>query len=169
MTIWAAARRTLMTWRQPTAHCHVIKKFISTHKLTQVSHIGPDLLRLRMAHSLMYCNQFSCPFWFDVVFDRQTSGKYTHDPRGVSRAKLLRCVSSRSITVTNRSNSLTYTVASSLVCTLPLAVITVDVLMVSNSAELKSLLLTVSIPAPESTTNSLTQPGVLILPRASGM
>ena len=48
-------------------------------------------------------------------------------------------VSSRSTTVTNRSNSLTYTVASSLVCTSPLAVITVvgflDVLMVSNSAE----------------------------------
>ena len=45
MTIWAAARRTLMTWRQPTAHCHVIKKnFISTHELTQVSHVGPDFL-----------------------------------------------------------------------------------------------------------------------------
>ena len=26
MTIWTAARRTLMTWRQPTARCHVIKK-----------------------------------------------------------------------------------------------------------------------------------------------
>ena len=38
MTIWAAARRTLMTWRQPTAHCHVLKKqnFISTRELTQV-------------------------------------------------------------------------------------------------------------------------------------
>ena len=41
---------------------------------------------------------------------------------------------------------MTYTVASSLVCTSPLAVITVvgffDVLIVSNSAELRSLLLT---------------------------
>ena len=35
------------------------------------------------------------------------------------------CVSSRSITVTNKSNSLTYTVASSFICTSPLAVTTV--------------------------------------------
>ena len=30
-----------MTWRQPTAHCHVTKKqnFISTHELTQASHL----------------------------------------------------------------------------------------------------------------------------------
>ena len=52
-----------------------------------------------------------------------------------------------------------YTVASSLVCTSPLAVITVvgllDLLMVSNSAELKSRLLTMCILARESTTNSL--------------
>ena len=45
--------------------------------------------------------------------------------------------SSRSITATNKSNSLTYTVASSLVCSSPLAVITVvgllDVLMFSIS------------------------------------
>ena len=57
------------------------------------------------------------------------------------------------------SNCLTHTVASSLVCTSPLAVITVvgllDVLMVANSAELRSFLLTISIVAPESTTNSL--------------
>ena len=68
-------------------------------------------------------------------------------------------VSSRSITVTNRSNSSTYTVASFLVCTSPLAVITVvgffEILMVSNSAESRSLLLTMCILAPESTTNSL--------------
>ena len=47
-----------------------------------------------------------------------------------------------------QSNSLTYTVASSLVCTSLLAVITVvgllDVLMVSNSAELRSRLLTIT-------------------------
>ena len=52
--------------------------------------------------------------------------------------------SSRSITLTNKSNCLTYTVASSLVCTSPLAIITIvgllDVLMVSNSAELRSFL-----------------------------
>ena len=54
---------------------------------------------------------------------------------------------------------LTYTVVSSLVCTSPLAVITVvgllDVLMVSNSAESKSFLLTICILAPESTANYL--------------
>ena len=52
-----------------------------------------------------------------------------------------------------------YAVASSCVCTSPLAVITVvgllDVVTVSNSAEFKSFLLTVFIDAPESTTNSL--------------
>ena len=65
----------------------------------------------------------------------------------------------RSITVANESNSLTYTVASSLVCTSPLAVITVvgllDILMLSNSAESRSLLLTICRLAPESSTNSL--------------
>ena len=57
------------------------------------------------------------------------------------------CVSSRSFTVTNKSNSLTYTVASSLVCTSPVAVITVvgfsDILVVSNSAEFRYVLLTI--------------------------
>ena len=56
-------------------------------------------------------------------------------------------VSSRSITVTNKSTSLTYTVASSLVCTSPLAV--------TNSAELRSFLLTIWLLVLESTTNSL--------------
>ena len=68
-------------------------------------------------------------------------------------------ISSRSIPLTIKSNCLTYTVASSLVCTSPLAVTTVvgllDILMVSNSAELRSLLLFICILAPESTTNSL--------------
>ena len=57
-------------------------------------------------------------------------------------------ISSRSMTLTNKSNCLTYTVASSLVCTSPLAVTTVvgllDVLMLSNSAEWKSFLLSIS-------------------------
>ena len=83
----------------------------------------------------------------------------THGPHRLSPRKALREFSSRSITLTNKSNCLTYTVASSLVCTSPLAVITVvgllDVLMVSNSAELRSFLLTVCVLAPESTTNSL--------------
>ena len=66
-------------------------------------------------------------------------------------------VSCRSITLTSKSNCLTYIVASSLVCT-SLVVITVvgllDVLMVSNSAELRSFSLTIRILVPESTTNS---------------
>ena len=112
-----------------------------------------------MAHSLIYCHQFSCHFWRDVVFDRWSSGKFSHDPRRASRRKALREFLKRSITVTNKSNSLTYTVPCSLVCTSPLAVITVvgfvDILMVSISAELRSFLLTICILAPESTTNYL--------------
>ena len=61
--------------------------------------------------------------------------------------------------MTNKSNCLTKTVASSLVRTSPLAVITVfgllGVLMVSNSAESRSFSLTICILALESTTNSL--------------
>ena len=68
-------------------------------------------------------------------------------------------VSCRNITVTNVSNCLTYTVASLFVRTSPLAVITVVgllyVLMVSNSAELRSFSLTICILALDSTTNSL--------------
>ena len=59
----------------------------------------------------------------------------------------------------SRINSLTYTVASSFVGTSPLAVTTVvglfETLTVSNSAELRSFLLTMCLLAPESTTNSL--------------
>ena len=60
--------------------------------------------------------------------------------------------------VTNTSNSLTYTVSSSCVCTSPLAVMTIvrlhDFVKVSISAEFKSFLLIMCIDAPESTTNS---------------
>ena len=58
----------------------------------------------------------------------------------------------RSITVTNKSNSLTYTAASACVCTSPLAVTTVvgffEILTVSTSAELRSFLLTICMFAP---------------------
>ena len=68
-------------------------------------------------------------------------------------------MASRTFIVNNFSNSLTYTVASSCVCTSPLAVMTVvgllDVVTVPNSAEFKSFLLIMCIDAPESTTNSL--------------
>ena len=68
-------------------------------------------------------------------------------------------VSSRTFIVKNFPNSLRYTVASSGVCTSPMAVLTVDglleVVTVSNSAEFKSFLLIMCIDAPQSTTNSL--------------
>ena len=67
-------------------------------------------------------------------------------------------VLSRTFIVKNISNSLTYTVASSCVCTSPLAVMTVvglhDCVKVSISASFKSFLLIMCIDAPESTTNS---------------
>ena len=63
-----------------------------------------------------------------------------------------------SFIVKRKPNSLTQTVASSCVCTSPLALGTVvgllDVVTVSNSVEFKSFLLIVCIDAPESTTNS---------------
>ena len=65
---------------------------------------------------------------------------------------------SRTFIVKNISNSLTYTIASSCVCTSPLAVMTIvelhDFVKVSISASLKSFLLIMCIDVPESTTNS---------------
>ena len=94
-----------------------------------------------------------CGFWLLVHWF-----VCTWSSRSFSKERIAR-VSSRNITLTNKSNCLTYIVASSLVCTSPSAVITVvgllDVLMVSNSAELRSFLLTICMFAPESTTNSL--------------
>ena len=81
-----------------------------------------------------------CHFWWDVVFDRLSSGSQSFPSERTASA------SSRSITVTNKSTSLTCTVASCLVCTSPLAVTVVgllDVLMVFNSPELRSFLLTI--------------------------
>ena len=67
-------------------------------------------------------------------------------------------VFSRTFIVKNIPNSLTYTVASSCVCTSPLAVMTIvrlhDFVKVSISASLKSFLLIICIDAPKSTTNS---------------
>ena len=68
-------------------------------------------------------------------------------------------VFSRTFIVKKISDSLTWTAASSFVCTSPQAVKTVigllDVVTVSNSALLRSFLLIMCIDAPESTTNSL--------------
>ena len=93
--------------------------------------------------------------WF---FDRWSSSRVSRDPRRAARVKRTAGVPSRSITVTNKSNSLTFTVDSSLVCTSPLAVTVVgflDILTVSNPAKLRSFLLTICILAPESATDSL--------------
>ena len=69
---------------------------------------------------------------------------------------LLACF--RGLSVKNISNSLTYSVASSCVCTSPLAVMIIvglrDFVKVSISASLKSFLLIICIDAPESTTIS---------------
>ena len=80
----------------------------------------------------------------DVVFHHLSNGNCTPVIlRRVLPSERTASVPSRSITVTNRSSTLTYIVASCLVCTSPLAVITVvgffDILKVSSSAELRSL------------------------------
>ena len=52
MTIWAAARRTLMTWRQPTAHCCVTKKKNKTSSVLMHSlrlHISVRIYLLLLA------------------------------------------------------------------------------------------------------------------------
>ena len=66
---------------------------------------------------------------------------------------LLACF--RGLSVKNISNSLTHTIASSCVCTSPLAVMTIvglhDFVKVSISASLKSFLLNICTDAPQST------------------
>ena len=131
-----------------------------------------------MVRCSLHCNWSFCHDGWDVVFDHCPVVGIPMIFAELSEWK--NCsIFSRSTTLTKKSNCLTYTVASSLVCTSPLAVIIVvgflDVLMVSNSAELRSLLLTTCILAPESTTNYLSSgsfvdaPGVPIPPGESRM
>ena len=91
--------------------------------------------------------------------DHWSNGNYTQVLRRVFPSERTAGVSSRSIAVTNKTNSLTYTVASSFVSTSPSTVTTVvgffDILTVSNAALLRSFLLTMCMLAPESATNSL--------------
>ena len=91
-------------------------------------------------------------------FDRWSSGGYSWFSQSFWRERT-KGKFSRSITVTNKSNFLTYIVTSSLVCNSSLVVIIVvgllDVLMLSNSAELRTHLLTICILAIESIRNSL--------------
>ena len=109
-----------------------------------------------MVHILIFCNQFSCHFWWDVDFWPLL--QWYVDPCSSQSFPNESCagVSWRNTAVTNKSNCLTYTVSSLFVRTSPLAVITVvgllAVLMVSNSAESMSFSLTKNILALESTT-----------------
>ena len=89
-----------------------------------------------------------------MVSDHWSNGRNIRDLRRVFRGKELAGVSSRSITVTNQSNPLTYTVASSFVCTSPVGATTV-VGLSETLTEFRSFLLNVCVLAPESTTNSL--------------
>ena len=93
-----------------------------------------------------------------MVFDHWSIRKNTRFHRKAFRA-ITAGVLSRTFIVKNISNSLTYTIASSCVCTCPLAVMTIvgrlEFVKVSISASLKSLLLIMCIDAPESKTNSL--------------
>ena len=97
----------------------------------------------RMVRVSMCCNAIFDEMWF------QTTGPMKVPPVIFAEfsSERLAGVSWRSITVTNKSNSLTYTVASSVVDTLLLAVTTIvgraEILTVSYSFELRSLLLTI--------------------------
>ena len=105
-----------------------------------------------MVHSLIYCNQFSCLFWWDVDSDAfpviRVPMFFAEFPQWKHCGSFLK-----------NHKLFDFAVAFLFVRTSPLAVITVggllDVLMVSNSAELKAFSLTICILAPESTTNSL--------------
>ena len=108
----------------------------------------------RMSRSSLCCILSVCHFCWDVFFDHWSNGKYTRDLRRELLVYLREALLSRINPIL-----LTYTVASSFVCTSPLAGTTVvgllETFTVSNSAESKSFLLTTCMLAPESTTNSL--------------
>ena len=80
-----------------------------------------------------------------MVSDHWSTRKNIRDLRRVFQVRELPVYLRGSFTVTNKSNSLTYTVASSFVCTSPLAATTVvgllETLTDSNSAEFRSFLL----------------------------
>ena len=107
-----------------------------------------DILQSIFLPFLMKCGFWPLVQWYENPWSSQS----------FSMERTAR-VSSRSITLTKKFNCLTFSVASSPVCTSPLAVITVvgllDVLMVSNSEGLMFFLLTICKLAPESTSNSL--------------
>ena len=93
-----------------------------------------------------------CGFW-PLIYSYEYKCSSQSLPSGKTAG-----VSSKTFIVKNISNSWTYTVASSCVCTSPLAVMTIvglhDSVKVSNSAEFKSFLMIMFIDTPEWTTNS---------------
>ena len=107
--------------------------------------------------SVLHCIRIPFSIWC-VFWPLIHSCEYPCSPQSFPSDKTAG-VSSRTFIVMNISNSLTYTIASSCVCTSPLAVKTIaglhDFVKVSISASLKSFLLIMCIDAPESTTNSL--------------
>ena len=108
----------------------------------------------------------NCPFCKKIFtcsvnrgfFDRSPSHRNIRVLRTVFQAIELQAYLREICTVTKRSRSWTKTCASSFVCTSPLAVTTtvgfLDLQRVSSSSEPSSLLLSMFIEAPESTTNS---------------
>ena len=96
-------------------------------------------------------------FEWEVVFDHWSIRRNTRFHRKAPSDNTAGVLSWTFI-VKNIFNSLTYTIASSCVCTSPLAVMTVvglhDFVKVSISASLKTFLLIMCIDAPESTTKS---------------
>ena len=105
-----------------------------------------------------YCTVAEHRFKWDVVFDHWSTHKNIPFSSKSFPSDKTAGVFSRTFIVKNISNSLTYTITSSCVCTSPLAVMTIvglhDFVNVSISAEFKSFLLIMCIDALESTTNS---------------
>ena len=74
---------------------------------------------------LPYCNRSSCHVLWDVVSDQWSNGSETRDLRRVFQVReRLVCLRQALLSRTNKSDSLTYTVASSSVSTSPLNVTT---------------------------------------------
>ena len=105
------------------------------------------------------CTVSEFPFFFNEMwfFDRWSTREIIRVPRKAFRAiKLL--AYPRGLSLSRIYPTLWQTVASSCVCTSPMAVTTIvglhDFVKVSISSEFKSFLLIMCIDAPESTTNS---------------
>ena len=120
---------------------------------TNMTSLGPQKER-----SSPYCKLSESRLLGDVVFDHWSIRRNTRFHRKSFPSDGTAGVFSRTFIVKNISNSFTYTIASSCVCTSQLAVMTIvglhDFVKVSISALLKSFLLIMCIDAPESTTNS---------------